>query len=81
MKVKGITAITENLKYELLDSKYALVFKGDGLSLNASGESSINVEGLGFNIGDTIYYRISDHNFETNAVSNIGAGKVAVEAG
>ena len=81
LKVKGITAITENLKYELLDSKYALVFKGDGLSLNASGEASINTEGLGFNIGDTIYYRISDHNFETNAVSNIGAGKVVVEAG
>ena len=81
LKVKGITEITGNLKYELLDSKYALVFKGDGLSLNASGEASINVEGLGFNVGDTIYYRISDHNFETNAVSNIGAGKAAVEAG
>lgn len=81
LKVKGVSSVKSNLKYELLDSKYALVFKGDGLSLDANGEASINVEGLGLNTGDTVYYRLSSHDYETNLDSSSGAGKATVVSG
>lgn len=78
--VDNVTAKLTGLHYEILDSAYRPLFKGDGLILDKDGKANIFVEGLGLENGETVYYRISNHDVRTNVASNIGAGRTVVRA-
>lgn len=79
MSVKNVPSALTNLSYELLNKNHNLIFKGEGLSVDANGDAIINVEGLGVDIGETVYYKLSNHDFLTNADSESGSGRAVVE--